>query len=122
MKRVPWILVVLAALLIGAALLLREKPIRPEPVSVTETVSSSSVAATPTGSFTPATTDLKVVLPKPSVVDIQDGKTIDFSSGLPLIKDSDKDTAALQRALKEMEEAAAGVSFGAPATPAPEKK
>lgn len=41
----------------------------------------------------------------PPVVGIQDGRTIDFSSGQPMIIDADKENAALAKALKEMEEA-----------------
>jgi cytoskeletal protein RodZ len=48
--------------------------------------------------------------PKPSVA-IQDGKTIDFSSGVPLIKDDAKQKAALEKSLKEMDAATANVTF-----------
>lgn len=108
--RVPWILIVLAALIVGAAVLLREKPVRPsaEP-GITATTEK------PTGSFAPAAMDFRVPLPKPSIVEIQDGTTIDFSTGLPIVKDGEKEKAALERALKQMEEAAAGVTFGSPA-------
>lgn len=115
--RVPWILVVLAAVVVGAGLWLREKPVRPTtPPPVAEPNEPSA------GSFSPAKVDFRVPLPKPNLLEIQDGKTIDFSSGLPIIKDSEKEKAALARALKEMEEAAASVSFGAPETPAPAPK
>lgn len=109
MKRVPWILVVLAVVLVGAAIFLRDKPERPSASPADATVAPG------TGSFTPAKVDVAVPLPKPDLVEIQDGKTIDFSSGLPIVKDSEKDKAALEAALKQMEEAAAGVSFGSPA-------
>ncbi len=52
----------------------------------------------------------KAKAPKPSVA-IQDGKTIDFSSGVPLIKDDAKQKAALEKSLKEMEAAAAHITF-----------
>ena len=111
MKRVPWILLVIAATIVGALALLRDKPNRPN--HETENVSTAEPRPD-RGAFTPATTDMRLTLPKPSVVAIQDGKTIDFSSGLPIIKDTEKEKAALERALKQIEEASAGVSFGSP--------
>jgi hypothetical protein len=54
-----------------------------------------------TASLAPASASTE---PKP-VVAIQDSKTINFSSGQPMILDTDKDNAALAKALKEMEEA-----------------
>jgi len=53
--------------------------------------------------------------PKPEVP-IQDGKTIDFSSGVPVVKDDAKEKAALERSLKEMDEAARNVTFAPSAT------
>jgi hypothetical protein len=58
--------------------------------------------------------------PRPvAVVPIQDGKTIDFSSGTPVVKDSPADRAAMDAAVKEMDAAAKDVTF--PAGPAPKK-
>ncbi len=51
--------------------------------------------------------------PHPEVA-IQDGKTIDFSSGKPVVKDSAKEKASIDKAVKEMDEAAKGVTFGSP--------
>lgn len=51
---------------------------------------------------------------------IQDGKTIDFSSGRPVVKDDAKQKAAIDRAVREMDAAAASVTF-APAQPAGKK-
>jgi hypothetical protein len=53
---------------------------------------------------------IKAKTPKPSVA-IQDGKTIDFSTGVPLIKDDAKQKAALDKSLKEMEAATANITF-----------
>ncbi len=61
---------------------------------------------------------LKAKAPKPDVA-IQDGKTLDFSTGRVVVKDDAKQKAALEKSLKEMESAAAGVTFGP--TPAPKK-
>lgn len=58
----------------------------------------------------------------PEIV-IQDGTTIDFSSGKPVIKDTAKEKASIEKAVKEMEEAAQGVTFTSPTPPAaPPKK
>ena len=57
--------------------------------------------------------------PSPEVA-IQDGKTIDFSSGRPVIKDDAKQKAAFEKSLKEMDAAAKGVTF-APRQPAEKK-
>lgn len=43
-----------------------------------------------------------------------DGKTIDFSSGQPVVKDSPEDRAAIAAALKDMEEATKETTFGPP--------
>lgn len=43
-----------------------------------------------------------------------DGKTIDFSSGQPVVKDSPEDRAAIAAALKDMEEATQETTFGPP--------
>jgi len=43
-----------------------------------------------------------------------DGETLDFSSGQPVVKDSPADKAALDKAAKEMAEAAKDVTFEAP--------
>jgi hypothetical protein len=51
-------------------------------------------------------------------VAIEDGKTIDFSSGAPIVKDDQKQKAAIEKSLKEMDAAARGVTFGPPKTPA----
>lgn len=46
-----------------------------------------------------------------SEVPIPDGKTLDFSSGKPVVKDSAAERAELNRAVKAMDAAAAGVTF-----------
>ena len=47
-----------------------------------------------------------------------DGQTIDFSSGQPVVKNSPEDKAAMDAALKDMEEAKKNVTFEAPKKPA----
>lgn len=51
-----------------------------------------------------------------------DGKTVDFSSGKPVVKQSDEDKAAIAAAKKDMDAALAETSFGpAPKTQPPKK-
>ena len=56
-----------------------------------------------------------------AVVPIQDRKTIDFSSGKPVVKDDAEEHAAIAKAEKEMAAAAQGVTFG-PKNDAPPPK
>jgi hypothetical protein len=51
-------------------------------------------------------------------VAIQDGKTIDFSGGSPVVKDSAADKAALAAALRDIDAATKTVTFPATAQPA----
>lgn len=51
-------------------------------------------------------------------VAIQDRKTIDFSSGQPVVKDSANEQAIIDAAVKEMDDAMKDVTFTAPATSA----
>jgi hypothetical protein len=55
-------------------------------------------------------------------VEIQDGKTIDFSSGKPVLKDSPQEKAIIDAAVKEMDDAAKNVTFAPSAPPAPTQK
>jgi hypothetical protein len=52
-----------------------------------------------------------------SEVPIQDGKTIDFSSGQPVVRDDAKEKARLEQAVKEIDAAAGNITF-TPAKPA----
>jgi hypothetical protein len=54
--------------------------------------------------------------PHPEVA-IQDGKAIDFSSGKPVVKDTAKEKASIDKTVKEMDEAAKGVTFASPTPP-----
>lgn len=44
-------------------------------------------------------------------VAIEDGQTIDFSSGKAVVKDTSEDQAAMEKAKKEIDEATADVTF-----------
>jgi hypothetical protein len=61
-------------------------------------------------------------------VPIQEGKTIDFSSGVAVVKDDAKQKATIDKAVKDMEDALKNVTFAPPSaqkeaepTPAPPK-
>ena len=58
--------------------------------------------------------------PKPTVA-IQDRKTIDFSSGKPVVKDSKQEQAIIDSAVKEMDEAAKSVHFDPPPSRVPDQ-
>ncbi len=55
---------------------------------------------------------------KPEVA-IQDGKTVDFSSGKPVVKDDAQEKAKIDRSVSEMDAAAKDVTFtaGSPSQP-----
>lgn len=50
-----------------------------------------------------------------------DAKTVDFSSGQPVVKDSPEDRAALQAGIKDIEEATKDIVFEAQKKPEPKK-
>ncbi|MDB6094273.1 MAG: hypothetical protein JWM32_1835 [Verrucomicrobia bacterium] len=54
---------------------------------------------------------------------IQDGKTVDFSNGKAVVKESADDKAVIAAAVKEMDDATKNITFGPlpPAKPAPTK-
>lgn len=56
----------------------------------------------------------------PLEIPIQDGATIDFSIGAPVVRSGGADTEALERALKEMAEATKGTAFPPGPEPPPE--
>lgn len=58
-------------------------------------------------------------LPPAPPVDLtqHDRKTIDFSSGQPVVKETDADKAALEAAVKDISEATQGVTFKAAPKP-----
>jgi cytoskeletal protein RodZ len=65
--------------------------------------------------------------PRPNVA-IQDGKTVDFSSGQPVVKDDAKEKKAIADSVAAMDEATKNVTFAPtatatqPAAPSPAKK
>lgn len=59
--------------------------------------------------------------PKPPVA-IEDQKTIDFSNGKAVVKDSAEDKAVIDKAVKEMDAATKDVTFGPTPAADPKKK
>ena len=56
----------------------------------------------------------RTLAPEPPVdLTKTDGKTVDFSSGRPVVKDAAADQAAIDAAMKDIREAAQGVTFEA---------
>lgn len=79
--------------------------------------------AAPPASPTSQEAKAKALPPLPAEpVAIQDRKTIDFSSGRPVVKDSAQDRAIIDAAVKEMDEAAKNVRFDPTAPQPPVKK
>ena len=139
-NRILWLALTVAV--IAAAYFIARRPTPPAPggtadrtppASQTRSVAPGPVYATPapvatqTAPGRPMTTatpvaprvQRKTESPKP-VVPIQDGATIDFSIGAPVVRSGGTDTEALERSLKEMATATKDVTFPPPAKPAPE--
>ena len=93
-------------------------PAVPPPVAV---VPPASPVSTTVPTTTAPKSNVAATTAAPSnVVPIQDGKTIDFSSGKPVVKDDAQEKAIMAKAEKEMEEASKEITFGpAPKTAAP---
>ena len=120
MKKPAAVLFILGFIALGAALAWFMHPLRRSSNQAPGTPSAApSINASGTA---PAVTSTAAVpspaIPKPSVA-IQNEKTIDFSSGKPVVKDSAEEKAIIERSVKEMNEAAAGVTFGPAPTPQP---
>lgn len=92
------------------------------PPTIPAPVPPAPVAPAPLSAPPAAITPPPVVVPgsRPTVR-IQDGKTIDFSSGKPVVKDSGEEKAIIDSAVKEMDEAAKNVRFS-PNAPKPEEQ
>ena len=99
-SRALWIFVVAVVLVLAAVWLWRSQTAAPAPAAHPAGASSAIPGAAAPKS-------------KPEVP-IEDGKTIDFSSGVPIVKDDAKEKAAIDRSVKAMEEAAKDVTFGPP--------
>ncbi len=138
--RAFWILVVALALAATVVLWRRGRTPSPPVASVAIPVPATPPAPSPATAIAATASASPPALPTPAPVipaaaksvpevPIQDGKTIDFSSGVPVVKDDPNEKAAIDRAVKAMDDAAKDVTFGPPqsipARPAvadPEKK
>ena len=94
---------------------LRNAPGTPPPASATQPAALATPPPASASAATPANTT--AAAPKTDVA-IQDEKTIDFSSGKPVLKDSAEEKAIIANSVKEMNEAAAGITFGPAPKPA----
>jgi hypothetical protein len=120
-KHVLWLALAVAALLIATAIKLRRSETAPHTMApMIVTPESRPPSASP---FAPPPNQGAPANPKP-VVAIEDGKTIDFSSGGAIVKDTAQEKAIIEKAVKEMLAAQKNVSFApkAPTAPAEEKK
>jgi len=116
------VLMLVSALLAFGGLIWWLRPDAPRAVTPSPLSPSSPAVASPAPASLPPTTGGPAIMaqPKPSVA-IQDAKTIDFSSGKPVVKDSAEEKAIIEQSVREMNEAAAGVTFGPSPPPAPKK-
>jgi hypothetical protein len=118
-KHALWLALAVTAFVVVTAYLLRRKPsieTPPPPREVTAQPPSASPYSPPPNQAAP---------PKPKpLVPIEDGKTIDFSSGNPVVKDSAAEKAIIEKSVKDMEAALRNVTFTLPppAPAAPPKK
>ena len=100
----------LLAGLLGSYIYLRHRATVPAPIQ-----------PAPAPAITPEAPPPSDQVSAPAEVPIQEGKTIDFSSGKPEIRATDEDRIAIERAKREMDEATKDVTF-APTKPAENKK
>ena len=136
--RAVWAFLAFAVLVLGGLYAFRNKPAArpaaPAPV-VARPAAPSEKVSPPVPVAAAASTPVALLPPAPApapvpaqlvvragrngeAVPIQDGKTIDMSSGRPVVRDDARSRAAIDKATKEMEEAAKDVTFGPrPAVP-----
>lgn len=121
-SRTLWVFVVFAAAVMAAVYWARNRPPPPAPGGLTATSTAPAASPSATAAVTPASTPLAAATPAANAakkarteVPIQEGKTIDFSSGMAVVKDDAKQKAIIDKSVKEMESAASGVTFGPPA-------
>lgn len=116
-------IIVLLALLVGAMAFVlwyvidRRAKNRAMPPAATRSLAPEpSPAVTP--SPTPSASGTTTVLPAKEPVELgtaaTERKTIDFSSGQPVVKDSAEDKAAIDAAMKDIAEATKSVTFDPP--------
>lgn len=104
-----WLALALAAFAIGIAIKLR-RPEKPPPIATKPAPFRPPPSASP---FAPPPNQGVAPKPKPFVA-IENGKTLDFSSGAPILKDTAQEKAIIDKSVKDMEDALKDVSFGPP--------
>lgn len=105
----PLVITALLVVLIAAAAIFFGRR-KPTATPARDTPTTGALRAAPSPGST-ANTAVATTATKTDVA-IQDGKTLDFSSGKPVLKDSADEKAIIEQSLKEMNEAAASVTFG----------
>ncbi len=133
-RRALWAFVAVATLALAAAYWWRNQPpvptaAHPAPIVVSPRPAAPVVAPPPAAASAANTTAAQLAATLPVVLEaappvkkaklevaIQDGKTIDFSSGVAVVKDDAKQKAVIDKAVAEMESALRSVTF-APAAP-----
>jgi hypothetical protein len=134
--RTIWAFLAFALLVLGGIYLLRSGPSKSAPVTTTAPASATlttgpvaAPASSPTtAASTPARASTTATGPELQLgrngqrIPIQDGKTIDMSSGRPVVQDDARSRATIEKAVREMEEAAKSVTFRPTPAPAEKKK
>jgi hypothetical protein len=122
-------LMLLLALLVGAMIFVlwyvidrraKNRAMQPAPVSLAPTPASATPSATsglgPTPAAVPATPPPSPANPPVTLGTAEtERKTIDFSSGQPVVKNTPEDQAAIDAAMKDIAEASKEVTFDPPA-------
>ncbi len=103
-NHVLWLVVAFAALMVATVFLLWKRTRSAAPEVGRRPPSESPFSP-------PAANQAAPKMPAP-VLPIEEGKTIDFSTGVPIVRDSAKERAIIRRSLKEIEAANEGVKFG----------
>ena len=116
---------ILICVVIGAfavAIWFVTRPRQPAPAAPAPVTVAPAPAVQPAAAVAPVAPATKIVqtaqavparpAPTNATVTIQDGKTIDFSSGKAVVRDTAGEKAIIDAAVKEMEAAAKEVTFG----------
>lgn len=122
-RRLGWALLVIAlGVLLGYLWNRRATPAAPvpPPVTLTKPTPPAATPAVTTSKAGPTASAVAQPAPNPPVA-IQDNKTVDFSSGKPVVKNSAEDKAAIDAAVKEMDAATKDITFGPTPSPPPKK-
>jgi hypothetical protein len=132
-SRLLW-LAILAVLAAVAVSFFVPRPLRPSPAirNAVPPVALRELAPPPLPAITvpppnfPTVAPAVIPAPRPKIfqsppleIPIQDHATIDFSLGAPMVRSGGTDGAALEQALKNMDDATKNMKFGPGTTPTP---